>query len=88
MPVGVYTTNGAEACHYVAEHSDAEVIVVENNTHLDKYLAIWDRLPLLKYVIVYADKIPTNLPEKFKGKVIHWKEFLEIGKKFVPQSPE
>ncbi len=40
MPVGVYTTNGAEACHYVAEHSDAEVIVVENNTHLDKYLAV------------------------------------------------
>ena len=26
---GVYTTNGIEACHYQAEHSEAQVIVVE-----------------------------------------------------------
>ena len=30
MPVGVYTTNNAEACKYVAEHSDCEFIVAEN----------------------------------------------------------
>ena len=38
MPVGVYTTNRADACQYVAEHSDAEVVVVENAEHLEKYL--------------------------------------------------
>ena len=26
---GVYTTNGPEACHYQAEHSEAQVIVVD-----------------------------------------------------------
>jgi long-chain-fatty-acid--CoA ligase ACSBG len=30
MPVGIYTTNNAEACQYVSSHSDAELIVVEN----------------------------------------------------------
>ena len=30
IAAGVYTTNGTEACTYVAEHSEAEVIVVEN----------------------------------------------------------
>ena len=30
MPVGVYTTNNPDACWYVADHSDCEVVVVEN----------------------------------------------------------
>jgi len=30
LPVGVYTTNGPDACQYVSEHSDAEVIILEN----------------------------------------------------------
>lgn len=62
MPVGVYTTNGPDACKYVAEHSDAEVVVVENRVHLAKYLKVWDDLPLLKYVIVYNDTIPDDIP--------------------------
>ena len=34
LPVGVYTTNEADACQYVAENSDCEVAVVENELHL------------------------------------------------------
>jgi long-chain-fatty-acid--CoA ligase ACSBG len=79
LPVGVYTTNGPEACQYVSSHSDAEVVVVENKEHLEKYLKVWDELPLLKYVIVYDDKIPENLPEKFKGKVLTFTQLLELG---------
>lgn len=87
MPVGVYTTNGPDACQYVAEHSDAEVIVVENKIHLEKYLQIWNKLPMLKYVIMYADKIPENLPAEYKDKVFQWKDILQRGKNFVPKSP-
>ncbi len=29
---GVYTTNAADACLYVAENSEAEIIVVEDKT--------------------------------------------------------
>jgi long-chain-fatty-acid--CoA ligase ACSBG len=28
VPVGVYTTNGVDACRYVADHSEAELVVV------------------------------------------------------------
>lgn len=42
LPIGVYTTNGPEACHYLCEHSDCEVAVVENREQLKKYLKIWD----------------------------------------------
>jgi len=30
LPVGIYTTNQPEACHYICEHSKCDVVVVEN----------------------------------------------------------
>jgi len=30
ISAGVYTTNASDACLYVAEHSDAEIIVIED----------------------------------------------------------
>lgn len=66
MPVGVYTTNGPDACKYIAEHSEAEMALVENKEHLDKYLKVWDQLPNLKYIVIYDDKMPDNIPENLK----------------------
>ena len=42
---------------------------------------------MLKYVIMYADKIPENLPAEYKDKVFQWKDILQRGKNFVPKSP-
>jgi long-subunit acyl-CoA synthetase (AMP-forming) len=39
---GVYTTNGQEACHYQADHSEAQVIVVDTLSQLKLYLNIID----------------------------------------------
>ena len=55
IPSGVYPTNGPDACFYQADHSEAEVIVVENQEHLEKYLKIIDRLPKVKKIVVYND---------------------------------
>ena len=30
VPGGIYTTNSPEQCHYIAEHSEASIAVVEN----------------------------------------------------------
>ena len=38
--VGIYTTNSAEACQYVADNCKANVIVVENNKQLQKILQV------------------------------------------------
>jgi len=63
LPVGIYTTNSSEACYYISDHSEAEVLVAENCTQLDKYLEIWDKLPRLKYIVIYNDKIDyENIP--------------------------
>jgi len=86
LPVGVYTTNGPEACKYVAEHSDAEVIVVENKTHLKKYLQVWNELPNIKYIIVYNDTLPADLPANRRAQVLTFEDVLKIGARFAKDS--
>lgn len=53
---GIYTTNTAEACHYCAENSRANIIVVEDDKQLQKILQIKSRLPLLKAIVQYSGK--------------------------------
>ena len=38
--MGIYTTNSPEACHFVAENCEANVIVVENKHQLHKILKV------------------------------------------------
>jgi long-chain-fatty-acid--CoA ligase ACSBG len=40
--------------------------LAENREHLAKYLKIWSKLPKLKYVVLWADTVPTDLPEERK----------------------
>ncbi|XP_025073440.1 very long-chain-fatty-acid--CoA ligase bubblegum-like [Pogonomyrmex barbatus] len=56
---GIYTTNSPEACEYCAEHSKANIIVVEDTKQLKKILQIKHNLPFLKAIIQY-DGIPTE----------------------------
>jgi long-subunit acyl-CoA synthetase (AMP-forming) len=52
VPVGLYTTNSAEQCHYIAEHSDANIAIVDDREQLAKFLEIRDQLPLLRAIVV------------------------------------
>ena len=72
----------------MAEHSEAEIVIAENQDQLKKYISIWKHLPQLKYVILYNDKLPENIPEELEGKVLLWKNFLEIGKLYKPAKVE
>ncbi|KAL6266397.1 hypothetical protein P5V15_003250 [Pogonomyrmex californicus] len=71
---GIYTTNSPEACEYCAEHSKANIIVVEDTKQLKKILQIKHNLPSLKAIIQY-DGIPTE------NDVLSWDDVLNIGKK-------
>ncbi len=52
--VGIYATNTPEACHYVAEDCEANILVVENDAQLQKILKVRDRLPHLRAIIQYT----------------------------------
>ena len=84
IPSGVYTTNIAEACYYQADHSEAQLIVVENEEHLKKYLQFIDKLPKIKGIIIYDDdasKLRTKYSER-KNLLLGWKEFLALGQDY------
>ncbi|KAL9986588.1 hypothetical protein ACROYT_G000756 [Oculina patagonica] len=76
LAVGIYTTNSPEACHYVAENCEANIIVVENNHQLHKVLKVWDRLPHLKAVVQYIGELEEGTPPN----VYNWNQFMEVGK--------
>ncbi|XP_056319746.1 long-chain-fatty-acid--CoA ligase ACSBG2 isoform X1 [Danio aesculapii] len=72
--VGIYTTNSPEACQYVAENCQANILVVENHKQLQKILQIQDKLPHLKAIIQYKDELKEKKPNLYT-----WAEFMELG---------
>ena len=52
VPGGIYTTSTPEQCHYIAEHSDANIVVVEDAAQLAKFDNLWSRLPNLKAIVM------------------------------------
>ncbi|XP_051028702.1 long-chain-fatty-acid--CoA ligase ACSBG2-like [Acomys russatus] len=55
--VGIYVTNSAEACQYVINHANVNVLVVENSQQLQKILLIPpDKMESVKAIVQY--KLP------------------------------
>ena len=52
VPAGIYTTNSAEQCLYIAENSDASIAVVENEEQLAKFKEVEKDLPKLKAIVM------------------------------------
>ncbi len=73
-----------QACHYISDHSEAEVVVCDGKNQLEKYLGLSksnDTLPHLKTLVVYN---VTSIDEKDKERssvpIYTFEEFLELGK--------
>jgi len=82
LAAGVYTSNGPDACAYIAEHSRAAVVGVENEAQLRKYSGVLERLPHLKAFVVWdpAARSGAALGALVPGKrVLSWSEFMEAG---------
>jgi len=52
IPAGIYTTNSAEQCQYIAHHCEAQIAVVEDAAQLAKFKKIQDQLPHLKAIVL------------------------------------
>ncbi|KYN01489.1 Long-chain-fatty-acid--CoA ligase ACSBG2 [Cyphomyrmex costatus] len=73
LATGIYTTNSPEACQYCAEHSRANIIVVEDEKQLRKILQIKHNLPHLKAIVQYDGK-------PIEKDILSWDDLLNIGK--------
>lgn len=78
VPGGIYTTNSPDQCHYIAEHSEANIAVVEDAEQLKKFKQIRDRLPDLKAIVLMNGSDSDD-------QVYSWKELPKLAEK-VPQS--
>jgi long-subunit acyl-CoA synthetase (AMP-forming) len=72
LPAGIYTTCTPEQCQYVAHHSEAAVIVVENAQQLEKILSVRDQLPQLPAIVMMDG-------ESDDPGVHTWQELLDLG---------
>jgi long-subunit acyl-CoA synthetase (AMP-forming) len=72
IPAGIYTTNTAEQCLYIAAHCDARVAFVENDVQLAKFRAVRDRLPALRAIVLMHGQSAAD-------DVISWTQFLQLG---------
>jgi long-chain acyl-CoA synthetase len=84
VSVGLYPTNPAAEVEYLLGHSEAKVLIAEDQEQVDKALQVKDRLPELER-IVYVE--PRGVRTYTDPILISWTEFLEMGRARRAESP-
>ncbi|XP_066970339.1 long-chain-fatty-acid--CoA ligase ACSBG2-like [Macrobrachium rosenbergii] len=72
LTAGVYTTNSPEACRHIAENCKAQIILVEDTTCLNKFLAVRRFLPEIKAIVQWSG-------EPGAPGVLSWAELIALG---------
>jgi long-chain acyl-CoA synthetase len=75
MSVGIYPTSPAAEAEYLLAHSETVVLVAEDEEQLDKALAVRERLPALKRIVVID--APVRLDED--PMIVTWDELVAEG---------
>ena len=74
-PAGIYTTCSADEVHYILEHSEALLVLVEDEGQLRKVESRRSKLPGLKYVVAMRGARLDGAG----GGVMSWEDFLARG---------
>ncbi|MGQ2906085.1 MAG: AMP-dependent synthetase/ligase [Neoaquamicrobium sediminum] len=85
VTIGVYPTSPANEVAYVLEHSDAEIIVCEDQEQVDKVIEVRAQLPLLKRIVVVETKGMRNYPADL---VVSFSELEESGAAHRKANPD
>jgi long-chain acyl-CoA synthetase len=73
--VGLYPTSSAEQCRFIINHSEAEFVLVDTQSQLEKILAIRSELLSVKHIIVLDEKAASNADA-----VISYQDLLRRGR--------
>jgi long-chain-fatty-acid--CoA ligase ACSBG len=79
VPVGVYTTSTPDAVQYIGEHSEAELVVVQNEEMLATYLKVLHALPRIKAFVVCFPQSDLQQYNQGHVLVLSWDNFLARG---------
>ena len=85
VSVGIYPTSPASEVEYLLGHSEASVLVVEDEEQLDKALEAWDRLEKLQKIVVIDPRGVRGLDDP---RIITFQDLLDLGDSVVGKSFE
>ena len=85
VSVGIYPTSPAAEVEYLLSHSEASVLIVEDEEQLDKALEAWDRLEKLQKIVVIDPRGVNTIDDP---RVITFQELLDLGDSVDGQSFE
>ena len=74
IPGGIYTTSSPEQCQYIAAHSQAEIVVVEDAGQLAKIKEIRENLPDLKAIVMMTGSDDDD-------RIFSWEDLPKIAEK-------
>ncbi len=78
--ISVYNTLAPEQLEYVANHSEATVAFVEDEGFLAKFLAIKDKTPHLRHIVLVRGTAPDG--------VVGWDDFMAKGRAAYEADPK
>jgi long-chain acyl-CoA synthetase len=79
LPLGIYQDSMLTEVAYIINHSEARVVVVEDQEQVDKILEVQDRLPFLER-IVYTDR--KGMRRYGERRLIYFKEVEDLGRRY------
>jgi long-chain-fatty-acid--CoA ligase ACSBG len=85
IPAGIYITSTPDACHYISEHSKANLVIVDSNEQLQKYTSISGKLPHLKAIVVWGCDVDPMIAKKCSVPVYHWDHFMTLVAHITPR---
>jgi long-chain acyl-CoA synthetase len=75
--VGIYPTNPAAEVQYILAHSGARILVAEDQEQVDKALAVADRCPSLRHIVVID---PKGLRGYSDERLLRWEDVERLGR--------
>jgi long-chain acyl-CoA synthetase len=84
VPMGIYQDSILTEVAYIINHSEARVVVAEDQEQVDKILAMQDRLPLLEK-IVYTDR--KGMRTYQDARLMYFREVEELGRDYENSHP-
>ena len=82
---GVYTTDSSNQLEYLVKDSATRFLFVENEEQLDKYLAVREKTPTIRKVIVFD---PEGLHEFADDRVMMMEDLYELGRDHTRKHPD
>jgi long-chain acyl-CoA synthetase len=85
VSVGIYPTNSEEQVQYILDHSRSRVVVVSDQEQADKILAVKEKLPMLKKMVVIDMKGLRHYEDPL---IISYQKVEELGRATDEEDPD